>query len=92
MQVELTGKTEKLIHKQLAAGLFSSPEQVIAAAMEQFKAHAVEYAKHKPNRQEEVPAETLYEVAKRVGLIGCGRGRPPDLSTNPQHMEGFGSL
>jgi metal-responsive CopG/Arc/MetJ family transcriptional regulator len=33
---------------------------------------------------------TAYEVAKKGGLIGTVRGARPDLSTNPQHFEGFG--
>ena len=39
-------------------------------------------------------AETAYDVARRAGLIGCIKGAPgspTDLSTNPKHMEGFGS-
>jgi hypothetical protein len=35
--------------------------------------------------------ESFYEAATRLGLIGCVRGGPPDLSTNPMHMEGFGA-
>jgi hypothetical protein len=38
--------------------------------------------------------ETAFDVARRAGLIGCIRGAPrspTDLSTNPKHMEGFGS-
>lgn len=34
--------------------------------------------------------ETVYDVLKREGLIGCIKGGPPDLSTNPKYMEGFG--
>ena len=33
---------------------------------------------------------TFFEVLNEVGLIGCVKGGPPDLSTNPKHMEGFG--
>jgi hypothetical protein len=34
--------------------------------------------------------ESFYEAAARLGLIGCVRGGPPDLSTNPKYMDGFG--
>jgi predicted DNA-binding antitoxin AbrB/MazE fold protein len=34
---------------------------------------------------------TLFEVLDEVGLVGCVKGAPPDLSTNPRFMEGFGS-
>jgi hypothetical protein len=33
---------------------------------------------------------SLYERLARKGLIGCLTGGPPDLSTNPDYMEGFG--
>ena len=32
---------------------------------------------------------TAYEAFAAVGAIGCFDG-PPDLSTNPKYMEGFG--
>lgn len=34
---------------------------------------------------------TAYEYAKRAGLVGAVRGASRDLSTNPQHFDGFGS-
>src|SRR5437660_991765 len=37
-----------------------------------------------------VPAESCLELAERLGLIGCAKGLPADLSTNPKYMEGFG--
>jgi hypothetical protein len=33
---------------------------------------------------------TALEVARRAGIIGCADGLPPDLSTNKDHLEGFG--
>lgn len=33
---------------------------------------------------------TLFEVLDEVGLIGCIKDAPPDLSSNPAHLEGFG--
>lgn len=34
--------------------------------------------------------ESFYDAAARLGLIGCIKGTPPDLSTNKKYMEGFG--
>jgi predicted DNA-binding antitoxin AbrB/MazE fold protein len=34
--------------------------------------------------------ESFFEAASRLGLIGSLHGGPPDLSSNPEHMEGFG--
>ena len=36
------------------------------------------------------PGETLYDAFQRVGAIGCIKGGPSDVATNPIHMEGFG--
>ena len=36
------------------------------------------------------PVRSAYEIAKEAGLIGCARGGPRDLSTNPKYFEGFG--
>ena len=35
-------------------------------------------------------SESFYDAAARHGLIGCVQGGPPDLSTNPKYMVGFG--
>ena len=39
-------------------------------------------------RQE--PDHSAYDLAKRLGIIGCIKDSPSDLSTKPAHMEGFG--
>lgn len=36
------------------------------------------------------PAESCYDLAQRLGILGSIKGLPADLSTNPKHMEGFG--
>jgi predicted DNA-binding antitoxin AbrB/MazE fold protein len=36
-------------------------------------------------------AKTLFDVLDEVGLIGCISDTPPDLSSNPKYMEGFGT-
>ena len=33
---------------------------------------------------------SAYDLAREIGLIGCGKDMPSDLSTNPAHFEGFG--
>ena len=37
-----------------------------------------------------LPRESCLDIAHRIGLIGSAKGLPSDLSTNPEHMEGFG--
>jgi len=34
--------------------------------------------------------QTAYDLAKKVGLIGCIRGAPKDLSTNKKYFKSFG--
>ncbi len=40
--------------------------------------------------QEESEKLTYGEKLRRSGLIGFIKDAPPDLSTDPRHMEGFG--
>jgi len=35
--------------------------------------------------------ETVQAALVRLGLLGCLKAGPPDLSTNPQYLEGFGA-
>ena len=34
---------------------------------------------------------TFFELLDEVGLVGCIKDAPSDLSTNPKHLEGFGT-
>ena len=36
------------------------------------------------------PRRSCLDIARRIGFIGAYEDTPPDLSTNPEHMEGFG--
>ena len=36
------------------------------------------------------PRETCLDIARRIGILGVYKDAPHDLSTNPEHMEGFG--
>lgn len=38
----------------------------------------------------DVGAESFLSAASRLGLVGSLQGGPPDLSTSPCYMEGFG--
>ena len=55
-----------------------SPSDIVRQALEE-------------HLQQRTPRESAYDLAKRAGLIGIFKGGPSDLSTNPKHMEGFGS-
>ncbi len=34
--------------------------------------------------------QSAYEAAVALGVIGCAKGLPKDLSTNAKYMKGFG--
>jgi hypothetical protein len=34
--------------------------------------------------------ENCLQLAERLGILGSIKGLPPDLTTNPDYMEGFG--
>ena len=40
--------------------------------------------------RQRTPRESCYDLAKRLGILGVFKDGPPDLSTNPEYMEGFG--
>jgi predicted DNA-binding antitoxin AbrB/MazE fold protein len=43
---------------------------------------------------DEIPGDengSFFEAASRLGYLGCLKNTPPDLSTNKQYMEGFGT-
>jgi predicted DNA-binding protein len=33
---------------------------------------------------------SAYDLARSLGLVGTAKGLPPDLSTNPKYLRGFG--
>lgn len=41
-------------------------------------------------KQDADKLRTAYDAALAAGVIGCERGGPKDLSTNPVYFEGFG--
>ena len=40
--------------------------------------------------QQQPAEENCSQLAERLGIFGSIKGLPTDLSTNPDHMEGFG--
>jgi metal-responsive CopG/Arc/MetJ family transcriptional regulator len=54
-----------------------SPSDVVRQVLE-------EHVKQQPPRQ------SCLDIARRIGILGIYKDAPSDLSTNPEHMEGFG--
>jgi hypothetical protein len=60
------------------------PEEVLSDALRQYRPAPDAPPSKVAN------GKSLYDKLARKGLIGCLSGGPPDLSTNPKYMEGFG--
>ena len=56
-------------------------DAVLEQALSSFEHEALSQINHR---------ETVYDAMLRLGLLGSVKDTPPDLSTNPQYMEGFG--
>ncbi len=54
-----------------------SPSDIVRQALEE-------------RMRERMPSLNCRDLAERLGVLGSAKGLPADLSTNPQHMEGFG--
>lgn len=48
------------------------------------------WRRHRASAEPVANEETPFNKAQRLGLIGCIRGTPPDLSTNCAYLDGFG--
>lgn len=40
--------------------------------------------------RQRAPRASCRDLAERLGVLGSAKGLPADLSTNAEHMEGFG--
>jgi len=54
-----------------------SPSDIVRQALEE-------------HMRQRTPRETCLDIARRIGILGIYKDAPHDLSTNPEHMEGFG--
>lgn len=48
-------------------------------------------ASYQPARLNAAPQESVRDALERLGLLSCVDDAPEDLSTNPAHMERFGT-
>jgi hypothetical protein len=60
-----------------AAAMGVRPSEVVRQALEEH----LRQRNSRPN---------CLDLARSLGFIGAWKDAPPDLSTNPEHMEGFG--
>ena len=65
------------------------PDDVVRSALEEYFA-----VRPVAEAGSSTSHESLFDRWSRLGVIGCIQGdaaSPRDLSTNPQHLEGFGN-
>lgn len=80
-QIQLND-TERHLVLEIAERTGKPWNDVLAEALRQYRANVISSATSDAN--------TWFERLARHAFIGCLEGGPPDLSTNPAHMEGFG--
>lgn len=83
-QIELTAQ-----QKELLAALAERTGRPYTDLLDKWLADAAAAEQNGEIVPEQKP-RTAYEAFAAVGAIGCYSG-PPDLSTNPKYMEGFGT-
>lgn len=76
MPVDVDEATRRRI-EEIAKTRGISPADVIRAAVEKYAT-------------DEADMGSWLERAEAFGLVGCSTGGPSDLSTNKDHLEGFG--
>jgi predicted DNA-binding protein len=76
ISVRVNAKLDEQLRRE-ASTLGKAESDVVREALEQYF-----------SRKE--PSETCYDLAEKLGLIGCAKRTPEDLSTNRKHFEGFG--
>ena len=87
MEVGISDSVQKIVQQLVASGLFPDAE---AAVNEIFMRGVNQTRLTNALNDHDCDGETPYEKARRLGLIGAASGLPSDLSSNEQHMEGFG--
>jgi hypothetical protein len=80
--IQLTTEQQEVL-KRLAAQSGKPWEEILETALTSFQ--------HQEPSANGEPTESVHAAMVRLGLLGCVTDGPPDLSTNPQYMEGFGS-
>jgi hypothetical protein len=76
INVRIDGSLKQKLEVE-AARTGTSPSAVVRRALEEHF-----------ERQGE--PENCLQLAERLGILGSIKGLPPDLTTNPDYMEGFG--
>lgn len=76
ISVRISAELDERLQRE-ASALGRAESEVVREALEQYFS-----TKERP--------ETCYDLAEKLGLIGCAKGTPKDLSTNRKYFKGFG--
>jgi len=94
MQINIPDNAVSLLQERAGQAGFASVDDYVLSIV--LPTVFQEDASRKDGPQEDAPQEkpanerSFYDAAKSAGLIGKYDDYPPDLSTNPKYMEGFG--
>ncbi len=81
MNISLWPEDRQFIQQQLDQRRFQSVDEIIHTALQLLENQEYE---------SDASAKTCYDLLQQAEAIGMVRGGATDLSTNKQHMEGFG--
>ncbi len=76
LSVRLPEQLRHTLDRHVTLGDRSASDVIRVALKEYFEKHP--------------PPESAYDAFLRLGIIGCVKGAPRDLSTNRRYMKGFG--
>ena len=82
MNIELPPDIEKRLNELVSAGCYPSVNAAVNFIMRR--------GLHEAPPEELAQDESPYARAVRLGVIGAASGLPDDLTSNPEHFEGFG--
>lgn len=85
MNVQLDPKTQAELEALAQADGTSAERKLSELVHEAHEARARNGA-----HAESVAEESFLQAAFRLGAVGCVKGGPTDLATNPKHLEGLG--
>ena len=83
MTLDVPSEYEDILRQAVASGAFANEEEALRHALQ-----LLANQQHEANKS--LSDETPFEKAQRLGLIGSAQDLPADLSSNDQHMDGFG--
>jgi Arc/MetJ-type ribon-helix-helix transcriptional regulator len=84
MTLDVPREYEDILRDAVTSGGFASEQAALCYALKLLAAAQRQAA---PSGE---PQDTPFARAQRLGLIGAAAGLPRDLSSNEEHMEGFG--